>query len=62
MYASDAFMSDYRAMENTTDQQMSDLGSFQGRFKGPDNSRMSKEKKWRQKEKQNDLLSSLNVS
>ena len=62
MYASDAFMSDYRAIENTAAQQRSDIGSFQGRFKDPDNSRMSKEKKWRKKEEQNDLLSSLNVS
>ena len=37
MYASDAFMTmiDYRAMENTADQQMSDLGSFLEGF--PDN-------------------------
>ena len=41
---------------------MSDLGSFQVRFKDPDSLRMSKEKKWRKKEEQNDLLSSLNVS
>ena len=34
-------MSDYRAMENTADQHMLELGSFQGRFKDPDNSRMS---------------------
>ena len=48
--ASDAFMSDCRAMRNTAAQHMSPLGSFQGMLKGPDNSRMSKEKKWRKNE------------
>ena len=62
MYASDAFMSDYRAMGNTAAQQRSDLGSFQGMLKGPDHSRMSKKKKWSKREEQKDLLSSLIVS
>ena len=47
MYARDECMSDCRAMENTAAQQRSDLESFQGRLKDPDNSRMSKDKKWR---------------
>ena len=62
MYSNDAITSDYRVLWNTAAQQRSAFGSFQGSLKDPDNSRMSKEKSWRKKKVQNDLLSSLNVS